>query len=385
MLQNLIKERLTMAHRAYQIQQDNPATSNIFVTDYSVTGIRSYAAENTNTVLITGSCPPRSSSGGIQAMLYKGPLSPPPTEQPTPMTPYFSNSEVAIYSSIFYGPNTPKFFDSNPNSTLVRAVGTYNYSNDPWKYNNGMLYQGPLDGSVSTEYWIKIDMPAANVINTIPHSTMGELIVGNYQVEGMGKDDFNAFVCLVNANGKPAWCKPLNLISPETGQPLHLVTAYGIWKNEDANRPYTIVGGYKPNDMPNEPNVAYLVDYNPSSPGASLKPTPITYGNPPQPILHFEGITKYSPNCYSLAAMDQNGGAAFAIVKRDPTNGSFFPQADWQPVQYSTGSGTPPSGTTTANTVLTNNLYGIFKPTSGGSIQSYVAPNLPPPTAFNCS
>ena len=370
-----------MAHRAFQIQQETPATSNIFAPNYAVTGIRSYAADNTNTVLITGSCPPRGTSG-IQAMLYKGPLSPPATAQPTPLTPYFSNSEIAIYSSIFYGPNTPVFF--NPNSTSVRAVGTYNYSNDPWKYNNGMLYQGPLDGSVSTEYWIRIDMPAANVINMIPHSTMGELIVGNYQVEGMGKDDFNAFVCLVNASGAPQWCKPLKLVSPETGQPLILVTAYGIWKNDDVSRPYTIVGGYKPNGKSGEPNVAYLVDYNPSSPDASLKPTPITYGNPPQPILHFEGITRFSANCYSLAAMDQNGGAAFAIVKRNP-NGSFFPEADWQPVQYSTGSGTPPSGTTTANTVLTNNLYGIFKPASGNSVQSYVAPNLPPPTAFNCS
>ena len=157
----------------------------------------------------------------------------------------------------------------------------------------------------------------------------------------MGENDFNAFVCLVHKTEQPEWYKQLILISPKMGSPYYLVTAYGIWKNDDVNRPYTIAGGYKPNDKSGEPNVAYLVDYNPSSRGAPLTPTPITYGNPPQPILHFEGITKYSSNCYSLAAMGEDGGAAFAIVKRDPTNGSFFPNADWQPVQYSNSSGTP--------------------------------------------
>lgn len=36
-----------MAHRAYRIQQETPATSNIFAQNYAVTGIRSYAADNT--------------------------------------------------------------------------------------------------------------------------------------------------------------------------------------------------------------------------------------------------------------------------------------------------------------------------------------------------
>ena len=373
-----------MAHRAYQVHQDNPPTPNIFAQNNSITGIRSYATDNTNTVLITGSCPETPTSAKPQqAMLYSGPM-PTASSVGNPMTPQFPRDGHLPYSSLFYGPNTPVFFNS-PNSTYVRAVGSYNNyvkpPDDPILFNQGMLYQGPVDGSGS---WIQIDMNVPNVINTIPHSTMGELVVGNYQVTGMGENDFNAFVCHVTQDGKPDWYEQLILISPQNGQPLQLVTAYGIWKNDDVNRPYTIAGGYKPNNKPGEVDVAYLVDYNPSSRGARLTPTPITYGTPPQPILHFEGITKYSSNCYSLAAMGQDGGAAFAIVKRDPANGSFIPKADWQPVQYSTSSGTP-SGDTTANTVLTDNLYGIFKATNGTSIQSYVAPDLPPPVAFNCS
>ena len=63
------------------------------------------------------------------------------------------------------------------------AIGT---PGTPRRVDHGVLYEGPPDDS--GDYWKKIDMPddvASGVVrNTIPHSTMGELIVGNYDLKG---------------------------------------------------------------------------------------------------------------------------------------------------------------------------------------------------------
>lgn len=86
-------------------------------------------------------------------------------------------------------------------------------------------------------------------------------------------------------------------------------------------------------------------------------------------------MTPYGPRYYALAATGDeknvSGGAAFGVVKRKD-DGSFEIQAEWQPVNVSG------STITTGNTVLQNNLYGIYSPgLNNSAFQSYVAENLP--------
>jgi len=277
-------------------------------------------------------------------------------------------------SSILYGPDTPWFTPSIEKGN-IRVVGSYKLDT---AYDHGVMYEGPLaldvEGLDDPERWTKIDMHVTGktVANTICHSTMGDLIVGNYDLmvgEGpVGK--FGAFIYNIVSKDYFDLKTLLGLDSSK------LITAYGIWKNDtDSNRDstsYTIAGGIKDHSI--GLNVGFLVDFN-SADSSTSNPTQFPYENAPALVTHFEGITQYGnlmtnygPRFYSLAATGDkdlnNRGAAFAIVERNPDNGSFVELAEWPPVQGSTGS------FTTGNTVLEKNLYGIY-PTGSGT-RSYV-------------
>lgn len=356
--------------------------TDIFKSRYSVTGIRSESPDNSQ-VLITGSCPPSATQQYPQAMLYRGPMN--PTDCPNPtgfsqcysLTPNFQGMNFS--TSVFYGPDT---WYSNPRigKYNVRAVGTYRYVGDPLgPVEHGMLYEGPLDGSGD---WTKIDMPSikagGDVRSTVPHSTMGDLIVGCYDLLTFEEGKFNAFIYKINPNnpGDPNNYQKLTL------EPYTFITAYGIWENGKYDKnitSYTIAGGLFDEDGI---NVGYLVDYDSGTLG-----TPKMFPNNDDSniITHFEGITEldsastsYGPHYYSLAATgDQTpqnlktGGAAFAVVERLP-NGSFS-DAKWEPLQVD-------NYITTGNTVLTNNVFGIYLTGDGSpsdeSFQSYLASHL---------
>ena len=336
---------------------DPIVTSNIFAPNYSVTGIRSENADNT-LVLITGSCP--LSGAQTQAMLYRGPMNPTDSSGCICLTP---NVGKTITSSLLYGPDTP-LFNPSIQAGHVRVVGSYKYANDPLgNVDHGVLYEGPPDGSAG---WKTIDISdsvAGGVVrNRIPHSTMGELVVGNYDLTAADPGKFNAFIYNIHT-GKYQQLK----LKLESGIVAELVTAYGIWQNGIGSTSYTIAGGlYDGSGL----NVGYLVDYDSETLLTSNLKT-FSYDTEPGLLTHFEGITECGEGCYSLAATgDQDAadsGAAFAVVKRK-ADGSFS-EAEWQRVEAAG------SGVTTGNTVLTNNLFGIY--TTGNGFQSYVAENLP--------
>src|SRR6185503_2354487 len=99
--------------------------ADIFPLNYSVTGIRSENANNTQ-VIMTGSCPSNTPScpgdtqntQSIQAMLYRGPMD--GSGQFYPMIPNMQGGIVC--SSIFYGPNTHYFNPELIGEGQVRAV-----------------------------------------------------------------------------------------------------------------------------------------------------------------------------------------------------------------------------------------------------------------------
>lgn len=363
------------------------SSQTIFPADYSVTGIRSLTEEDTLAV-ITGSCPPpsNSSSTATPGLIYRGPVIPKPS--PTcSWNPADSTGCLCVLpqidgqtpvTAVFYGPDTP-IFTPSMGAENIRVVGSYRLTTTG--YDHGVKYQGPLTvgGLENHANWERIVMDPnkvnGTVANTILHSTMGDLIVGNYDVEGkIGSG--NAFIYRISTGE----CFDLKtLLQLDSAQ---LITAYGIWKNDITpaknGTAYTIAGGlWEPGD--HALNVGFLVDVDaaPKTPTTSHLTT-FTDHNVNALVTHFEGITrygsqdtKYGPAQYSLAATgdktDVNRGAAFAIVTRDPVNGSFVPEAHWVQVPKPAGA-----SFITGNTVLQKNLYGIY-PAGGNTFDSYVA------------
>ena len=124
-------------------------------------------------------------------MLYSGPLQDTTTGQVYALSPQFAGETVT--TSTFYGPNTPIFTPSIGFDKVI-AVGSYQYSQSS-VLNHGMIYRGSVSGDGT---WTQIDVPSslvggATVSNTIPHSTMGDLVVGDYDLQGVAASA-NAFI-----------------------------------------------------------------------------------------------------------------------------------------------------------------------------------------------
>jgi hypothetical protein len=312
--------------------------NDIFAPNYSVTGIRQ---DTGGVVVITGSY--QGSNNQPQGLLYRGPLFPTNSSGYIFLKPTFPNQTVT--TSIFYGPNTP-LFDPGIGAGNLRAVGSYKYSEDGGKFDHGMMYQGSPSGSGT---WTEINVPdsvaGGPVAFVIPHSTMGELVVGDYDLKDLASA--NAFIYNVRTKAYTIF---------KIGR---LATAYGIWQNGGpTSSSYTITGGLKPDTGI---NAGYLVDYDSVS-GVFSNLTHYYYNNRPDIFTHFEGITGFGSG-YSLAA-EGDEGAAFATILRKPDRS--FGEAQWVPVQNPATK-----GISTGNSVLENNLIGIYEPGSG--IQSYLA------------
>ena len=309
-----------------------------------VTGVRR-ASGSSNPVVLTGAHPDKSE--GTQALIYYGPL-PASTDPSTGgfyvLTPVFQGQSVT--TSTFYGPNTPLFNPSIGKSN-IRAVGSYKYKQaaDP-KADHGMMYEGPLDGpGVWTVLDVPEDVAGGAVFSTIPHSTMGDLVVGNFDLS----DDPGSASAFIYDLGAQTFTK-LSL-GP-------LTTAYGIWQNGgDGSKLYTIVGGFMGQGSG---NIAFILDYDAATQKISNLAT-YNYTGDKRTITHFEGISAV-PDGYALAATTVDG-AAYAFVER---TSSGFGEAQWTTVDY-------PSDIKrcTGNTVIDNQLMGIVIGPTG--IQSYLA------------
>jgi len=322
--------------------EPNVTYHDILAANYTVTGIRQDGGAE-RPVVITGSY--QASTGAApQALLYRGPLYPTDSSGYAFLKPSIHGRTAT--SSVLYGPNTP-LFDPSIGAGNVRAVGSYKFA-DGGKLDHGMMYEGPWDGLGN---WTPIDVPdelvSGAVANTIAHSTMGDLVVGNYDIAGKPGSG-NGFIYNIET-------KTYTLLS--IGE---LATAYGIWQNGDStSSSYTIAGGYKNG---NGLNVGFLVNYD-SSTGRFAGLSDFTYDNNPGIVTHFEGITGV-PGGYTLAATGDYG-AAFAAIASNGDGKFGVPK--WVSIDYKASV-----GICTGNSILDNNLIGIYQPAAGG-IQSYLA------------
>lgn len=298
-------------------------------------------------------------SGGLpQGMWWRGSLA---TGSGVAYKVTPSIGSQVVTSSLYYGPDTPEF---NPTigAGNIRIVGSYQYVGST-QFNNGLLYTGPLSGTGGT--WTQINVPNASVsgtvANTIPHSVMGSIVVGNYNlvVGGSSAALGNAFLYNIVTGSWTIFDSPF-------GGTDKLTSAYGIWQNGIGSTSYTIAGGSQDAGL----NKAFLVDYDSSS-GAF---TNLTYffDGAPAGLTHFEGITGAADG-YNVIGI-AGTGYAFASVRRN-LDGSFAPASWTGPLSF------PGSTMTTGNTVIGQEAIGIYTLPSDSTVYAYVA-SVPEPSAW---
>ena len=188
---------------------------------------------------------------------------------------------------------------------------------------------------------------------------MGNLVVGNYDVRlPTGK----AFIYNIESNTYESLTYPGAII----------MTAYGVWWNGETR--YTIAGGYS---LVRESglDVAYVVDYD-SSTNIKTHWASFVYHNAESTsaiVTHFEGITSDGHGGYNFAVDSyapsfgtaNNEVASFVNIPRN-SDGSFG-SATWVDVNY------PSAVITSANTVYSNNVLGVYMLNIGESVLPYLA------------
>jgi hypothetical protein len=333
--------------------------SQIFPDGYSVTGVR--ASDASGNMIISGGT-------GTSPFFYSGPL----PSSVNPGNTYTSNLVPIINgnaitgTSTFYGPNTP-YYNSSIGAGNVLAVGSYKETLTS-TYQDGMMYLGPITGSTSSSNWtsIKVTESVAGqaVGDTIPHSTMGNLVVGNYNtaVPSSGQ----GFIYNISAQSY----KKLSFGD--------VTSAFGIWQNGGSTSSlYTIVGGYTllgpDSQIGSKGQVGYIVNYNASTDVFSDF-TELSLNNDRSIFTHVEGIAAYQDG-FSLATMSVQGGllsAAYAFV---PVISGGFGTASWDVIDNNL-SGT----STTGDTVIDRSVMGLYT-TTGGASASFVT--VPEPSALS--
>lgn len=195
--------------------QFNYSTTPVFSS--LITGVR--GVSYSSNVYITGLFYESASSTLSQGMLYTGPVGGGGSWQ------VFNFPGSA--STSLYGPD-------NDGAGNVIVAGSYTLPSAP-TIQRGLVYQGSSTGGGT---WSDLDMslmivrPNESAIFTFAHSTMGGLVVGNFDTNLLTG---RAFIYNVNyASTNPAGYT--ELIKPNALS----ITAYGIWFNQGTN--YTIAG-----------------------------------------------------------------------------------------------------------------------------------------------
>jgi hypothetical protein len=332
----------------------------------SVTGVRGAGG---GSVVLTGLVAGSSSSS---AFLFRGRLATAAGAAVSVLRPAFRG----VTSATFYGPDTHLF---NPGAIplgQVRAVGSYlSSSAPPGVRNQGMLYLGPVSGRGGS--WTSIDVPADGVhvtghvracprsrpgcivLDTIPHSTMGNLVVGNYNLSPSvrgGLVSGNAFIYNI-ASRQWTLLRLRGSLSTKS-------SLYGIWQNGGPGSPrYTLVGGSSARGGQR----GFVIGYNERT-GAFSSPAFYTYNNQPAGITHFEGITRVRGG-FNLVAMSPGHTPSLVFI---PSRRGSLGRARWHPVNVGT-SQLCPCSIVTGNTVWRQHVMGLYVPESSPATHTYNA------------
>jgi hypothetical protein len=332
-----------------------------------VTGVRGSGGSG---VVLTGTA---TTSGGSQAaFLFRGRLAAAAGATVSVLRPAFRQ----VTSSTFYGPNTHLF---NPRAIPrgeVRAVGSYVSSAAPQGvHDQGMMYLGRLSGRGGS--WKSINVPADGrhvtghvracprsrrrclVMDTIAHSTMGNLVVGNYDLKPAvhgGLVSGNAFIYNIT-KGRWTLLQMHGSLSTKT-------TLYGVWQDGGPGSPrYTLAGGSSARGLQR----GFLINYNERT-GAFGRPAFYVNNNRPTAATHFDGVTAVRGG-FNLVSISNGHSPALVFI---PVRGRSFGRARWSPVNVG-GSALCPCVAVTGNTVWRSHIMGLFVPNSSPVLHTYLA------------
>lgn len=328
---------------SYTGNSENQVTFATIFSQLPVTGVR---ADYDGKVILTAS---HIVNGAETSALYSGPLQDTSLGAFYVLTPQFSGQTVT--SSNFYGPNTSIFTPSISIGNVV-AVGSYVYS-ESGVHDHGMIYQGAVSGGGT---WKQIDVPSsavggAIVEDTIPHSVMGDLVVGNYDLQGVPASG-NAFIYNMKTN---TW----TIFDQAFGGTQQLTSAYAVWQNGIGSSSYTIAGGSKHGTGFNE---AFLVNYD-SITGVFSNLKFYNINNVPDFLAHFEGFSAV-PGGFNVYGQSVTQ-VAMAFIAVNP-DGSFG-EAHWTDVDL------PGAQVTTANSIYQNIAMGVYTLSDSQAVPSYTA------------
>ena len=257
---------------------------------------------------------------------------------------YPSSPGVSVNVTNLYGPN------NGYKKNTIQIVG--NYTTQENTNLLGCLYEGSLDGSGKWTTLVPTTLSSDPVINTIAHSNMGGLVVGNYDtILIQGK----AFIYDIKKKVYYDIVKD-GAIS---------ITAYGIWHN--GCNSYTICGGYKYDNLESESG--YLVDWDNKTKKFANWRSYYFDNNPVESkITHFDGVTGNGKSKYNLTG-DWSGisnfGGFFATVKRKKCR--KFTKAKWSSIKY------PGSKITSGNSVYRETVIGVYKEQDSEDINGYIS------------
>jgi len=301
-----------------------------------LTGIRGVAG-SCNQVYISGfyNAP---NNASVTSFIYKGPVN---GSGNWYNLNFPSSPGNTVTLTNLYGPNNGK-------NSKIQVVGNY-VAAETGSTLLGCLYRGPLNGSGT---WTTLVPTAKNpVLNTIAHSTMGGLVVGNYETQ---PDVRKAFIYDIKLN---TYYK----IKKQNAQD---VTAYGIWHN--GGNSYTICGGYSNMNITSGIDTGYLVDWNNKTKKLSNWRSFNYNNNPVEAIVtHFDGITSDGNGGYNLTGDWLGVG--------NSTELGFFchvnkqNQAKWVPISY------PGQLVTSGNSVYEKTVIGVYTSPGDNSVNGYIS------------
>jgi hypothetical protein len=327
-----------------------------------VTGVRGTTDGN---VILTGSQADADGTQNTKPFLYQGPLTG-AARTVSALTPPFPG----FVTGTFYGPDTSTYNPDTIPAGQVRAVGSYRTDPAQGVTNHGMIYLGPVSGRGGS--WTTIDVPAdgrdtvdgvracpsgqpgCRVMDTIAHSTMGNLVVGNYDLSLGNGVSGNAFIYHMST-GQYTLLQLGGSLASGT-------TLYGIWQNGGPGSPtYTLAGGSLAHgSSPHGNQRAFLMNYNERT-GVFGKPRFYNYGNTPQLFTHFDGITAV-PGGFNLATISSAQASSMAFIPATRGDWPSFGQATWYPIDVGASRPCSPDGCgpVTANTVFQNQVMGLY-------------------------
>jgi len=315
-----------------------------------LTGIRQI---NKNNYVITGFYEYPESAFSTISFVFKGKLN---GNGKWYILNYPSSPDITVEQTNLYGPDV---VHNHCNGTITyNVVGNYTKVDVTSTY--GALYQGLLNGIGKWTTIVPTPLSSDPILGTICHSTMGNLVVGNYNtllIQG------KAFIYDIKTGIYTDIVKP-QAIS---------VTAYGIWKNKNCEHNYTIAGGFF--NVPGAEG-AYLVDWDNKKKKFSNW-TNFNFNNDAVRSIatHFDGISgNDNDNVYTLTGVyvdiehPLSPQAFFACVNRKCHSRRFNPVAHWKTLSFPNSTGT------SGNSVSEDVVIGVYN--SGddqGTVNGYIS------------